>query len=55
MPSYTYRCGKCGQTFERFETISEHETLKRACPKCGNENDIASVPVPFVAMTSRKS
>ncbi len=24
MPTYVYRCAKCGETFERIETISEH-------------------------------
>jgi predicted nucleic acid-binding Zn ribbon protein len=28
MPTYSYRCEKCGKKFERTETISEHETAK---------------------------
>src|SRR5262249_46138132 len=28
MPTYQYRCDKCGKKFERNETISEHEAMK---------------------------
>ena len=28
MPTYQYRCEKCGKKFERTETISEHEITK---------------------------
>jgi len=28
MPTYQYRCEKCGKRFERTETISEHEAVK---------------------------
>jgi putative FmdB family regulatory protein len=37
MPTYQYRCDKCGNKFERTETISEHEALKLKCPKCGSK------------------
>jgi putative FmdB family regulatory protein len=29
MPTYQYRCEKCGKRFERTETISEHEVGRR--------------------------
>jgi putative FmdB family regulatory protein len=32
MPTYQYRCQKCGQQFEREQSITE-ESLKQ-CPKC---------------------
>lgn len=32
MPTYEYRCTKCGHTFEAFQRMSE-EPLSR-CPKC---------------------
>jgi putative FmdB family regulatory protein len=35
MPTYQYRCEKCGKTFERTETISEHEVTKPQCPNPG--------------------
>ena len=28
MPTYQYRCEKCGKTFECTETMSEHEAAK---------------------------
>ncbi len=40
MPTYQYRCEKCGKTFERTETISEHEAVKPQCPKCGSKKII---------------
>jgi putative FmdB family regulatory protein len=54
MPTYAYRCGKCGETFEKVETISEHGAEKPLCPKCGSEN-VTSIPTTFVAMTGKKS
>jgi len=36
MPTYQYRCEKCGNKFERTETIAEHEAVKPKCPKCGS-------------------
>ena len=32
MPTYEYECQKCGNAFERFQSIKD-EPLKR-CPKC---------------------
>ena len=32
MPTYTYRCTKCGHEFERFQSMSD-EPVKR-CEKC---------------------
>lgn len=33
MPTYTYRCNACGQTFQRFQRISDAPVA--ACPDCG--------------------
>jgi putative FmdB family regulatory protein len=33
MPTYDYRCEKCGHEFERFQRMSE-PPVKR-CPECG--------------------
>ncbi len=33
MPIYEYHCDKCGNTFERMESISDNETEK-PCPEC---------------------
>ena len=54
MPTYEYRCDKCGEKFERSETISEHETSKAKCPKCGSR-DVSQVPGNGFVVTSKKS
>ncbi len=33
MPSYDYKCEKCGQVFEFFQSMSEES--KKDCPNCG--------------------
>lgn len=35
MPIYTYRCRKCGHTFE--ELILKQSDVPTACPTCGGE------------------
>jgi len=32
MPTYDYKCTKCGHTFEEFQSISASRLTK--CPKC---------------------
>jgi putative FmdB family regulatory protein len=54
MPTYSYRCEKCGKKFERTETISEHETAKSKCPKCGSKK-VSVVPSRVYVVTSKKS
>jgi len=54
MPTYQYRCEKCGETFEHIEHLAEHDKAHPPCPKCGSEQ-VQHVPTPFVAQTSRKS
>ena len=54
MPTYQYRCEKCGKTFERTETISERESGKSKCPKCGSEK-VTVVPGRVYVVTSKKS
>ena len=54
MPTYQYRCEKCGKKFERTETISEHEAEKSKCPKCGSKK-VSYVPGNVYVVTSKKS
>ena len=54
MPTYQYRCEKCGEMFEHAEHLAEHETAHPNCPKCGSEK-VQHVPTPFIAKTSSKS
>jgi putative FmdB family regulatory protein len=54
MPTYQYRCENCGKTFERSETIAEHEALKPMCPECRSKK-VSFVPGRFYVVTSKKS
>jgi len=35
MPTYDYKCDKCGKQFERFEKMTDHPKAK--CPNCGGK------------------
>jgi putative FmdB family regulatory protein len=54
MPTYQYRCTKCGEVFERSEHISEHEQAHPHCPKC-RSSEVEPVLTDFYAKTSKKS
>jgi putative FmdB family regulatory protein len=54
MPTYEFRCKKCGTVFERQEHIAEHETSHPRCPNCKSE-EVERLLADFYAMTSRKS
>jgi putative FmdB family regulatory protein len=54
MPTYEYRCQRCGETFEQRESVAEHEAAKAKCPKCGSE-EVARAYSAFYAKTSKKS
>lgn len=54
VPTYQYRCEKCGKTFERIESMAEHENAKSKCPKCDSKN-VIQVPGRIHVVTSKKS
>jgi putative FmdB family regulatory protein len=54
VPTYQYRCSKCGKSFERTETITEHEAAKVSCPKC-NSKKVTQIPGRVHVVTSKKS
>jgi len=54
VPTYQYRCSECGKSFERTETITEHEAAKVRCPKC-NSKKVTQVPGRVHVVTSKKS
>ena len=54
MPTYSYRCEKCGKKFDRTETMSEHEAGKTKCPKCGSKK-VSAVPGRVYVVTTKKS
>lgn len=54
MPTYQYRCAKCGEVFERTERLQEHAQSHPQCPKCASPQ-VETQPAAFFAKTSRKS
>ena len=54
MPTYDYRCGKCGRKFTRIESVAAHQAAKPRCPKCG-ATKVDRVPGRFYAVTGKKS
>lgn len=55
MPTYEYRCKKCGHHFDQMMSFAEHERRKHrpACPKC-KSHAVEQVPAKFQAVTSSK-
>ena len=37
MPTYEYKCSKCGHKFEKLQRFSEAPVKK--CPKCGGKTE----------------
>jgi putative FmdB family regulatory protein len=54
MPTYSFRCRKCGKAFRETLSFKEYEEGKRKCPKCGS-GSVVQLLEPFYAKTSRKS
>ena len=55
MPTYVFKCGACGEQFEKVMSISEREKGKPpACPKC-KKHKAERVFTSFFAKTTRKS
>jgi len=54
MPTYSYKCTKCGKKFLEILSFKEYEEGKRKCPKCGSAS-VVQVLETFYAKTSRKS
>jgi putative FmdB family regulatory protein len=54
MPTYDYRCEKCGKKFSRIEPISQHGRKRPKCPKCSSVK-VAQIFSPFFAKTGKKS
>jgi putative FmdB family regulatory protein len=54
MPTYVFRCVKCGHEFERVMTVTQREKARPSCPKCKGRK-VQPVLSGFFAKTSRKS
>lgn len=54
MPTYDYQCAKCGETFSRRESMSEHEKASVTCPRC-QAAEVERVISAAYPRTARKS
>lgn len=54
MPTYEYRCEKCGKEFSAVMTIAKHEKRGTKCPECKSKK-LQQKLGSFFAKTSRKS
>lgn len=54
MPTYDYRCDKCGKHFSRVEAIAIHGRKAPSCPKCKSAK-VGQVFSAFYAKTVKKS
>ena len=54
MPTYAFRCKRCGKRFNLEMTISQYESGRVKCKKCKSTR-VDRVYEPFVAQTSKKS
>jgi putative FmdB family regulatory protein len=54
MPTYAFKCRKCGKKFEEILSFKEYENGKRKCPKCGS-GSLEQLLETFFPKTSRKS
>jgi putative FmdB family regulatory protein len=54
MPVYEYYCENCRRDVNITLSITEHDTIKAACPQCGN-TALRPLVSTFFSKTSRKS
>lgn len=54
MPTYEYKCLKCGKRFSAVHRISAHSSRPPACPKCKSRST-QQLMSAFYAKTVKKS
>lgn len=54
MPTYDYRCKKCGKKYSMTQSMADHSANKGKCPKCGSRTRETVIQTVF-AKTSKKS
>jgi putative FmdB family regulatory protein len=54
MPTYEFRCKKCGKKLTLRITFSEYEAKHFKCSKCGSKQ-LERLISPFRVQTSKKS
>ena len=45
MPTYKYKCDKCGKELEEFHKVKDR--YDQVCSDCGGKMDIVIKPTPF--------
>ena len=54
MPTYEYRCDKCGEQFTLILSLREHEEVPQKCPKCQSKK-VTQLLSTFTPKTTRKA
>lgn len=54
MPTYDYKCRKCGKKFSLIMKVAEYEKKRPKCPKC-KSTQLEQQLHSFYAVTSKKS
>lgn len=54
MPTYAYRCDKCGRSFSLLQTIREREAVRVVCPQCRSNRVTTRKSAP-TALSARKN
>ena len=54
MPMYDYKCLDCGKESLVALTLTQHESNKVTCPKCGS-GKMQQLYTSFIAHTTKKS
>jgi putative FmdB family regulatory protein len=54
MPTYEYRCDKCGKRFALVHSMAWHSRKHPSCPKCRSAR-VTQLFSPFHAQTAKKS
>lgn len=54
MPTYEYRCEKCGKKFALVQSIALQGRKRPSCPKCKSAR-VTQLFSPFHAKTAKKS
>jgi len=57
MPTYNYKCTKCGHTFEQFvhRIAYQKEPESEPCPKCSENDSVKHTFVPVIMSVSHIS
>ncbi|SPD72048.1 putative regulatory protein (CxxC_CxxC_SSSS) [uncultured Desulfobacterium sp.] len=54
MPTYEFKCDKCGNSYTLLLTLAEYEKKNFRCPKCKSKNVKQQIS-SFQTITAKKS